>query len=323
MALKSAQAPRFRRPQRRRDGAEARPHVRSEKHGCCQTCSGPVIIDTISEARPELLDDVLAPLPRAALVPVVQAIVGVTRQQAVEIVEAFDTFVAAPLEANLKRLTGRDLAKRNPMIYTARGTTTVDEWVDQVLADKETSAIENHIGMFMEEVARVVSGGIKPGSGVGLQVDRADGVIELYAIQSSPNTKNSGGRRADMASLKRAAKALRASRRTVELYVAVLGGRRKTASVRDEPDITVLGSDDFWARIAGIADFRARLLKATVALAPLVKKRAADEVARIRAEARELYGDQDGGLNLDAVASPPVGRARRRAAAPEAGEPNI
>ena len=87
----------------------------------------------------------------------------------------------------------------------------------------------------------------------------------------------------------------------------------------DEPDITMLGSEDFWTRITQIPDFRARLLKATVALAPLIKKRAADEVGRIRAEAQDLYGDQDGGLNLDAVASPPVGRPGRRAATAEAG----
>jgi hypothetical protein len=30
--------------------------------------------------------------------------------------EAFDDFVARPLEANLKSLHGRELAKRNPMI---------------------------------------------------------------------------------------------------------------------------------------------------------------------------------------------------------------
>lgn len=148
----------------------------------------------MSNVTTDLAQDLFAPLPRKVLVPAVQAVLGVTSQQADEIVRAFDEFVARPLEGNLEKLTGRDLAARNPMIYTARGTRTVDEWADQVLADKETSAIEAHVGTFLEEVARIVSGGIKPGSGVDLQLQDSNGVTHLYAIQMSPNTKNSGGK---------------------------------------------------------------------------------------------------------------------------------
>ena len=83
--------------------------------------------------------------------------------------------------------------------------------------------------------------------------------------------------------------------------------------MRNEPDIAVVGSDDFWRHVSGIPDFRARLLKASMILAALVKSRAADEVARIKAEAIRLYGDADGGLNLDALADPP---SARRAARP-------
>ena len=69
------------------------------------------------------------------------------------------------------------------MIYTVRGTDTVDEWVRRTLDDWETSAIEGHLGTWMEEVARIVSGGVKPGSGVDLQIDRPEDppVTELYA----------------------------------------------------------------------------------------------------------------------------------------------
>ena len=133
------------------------------------------------------------------------------------IVQAFDDFVAQPLAANLTKLHGRDLAKRNPMIYTARGVDSVEEWADQVLADKETSAIEAHIGTWLEEVARLVSGGIKPGSGVDLQITDADGVVQLYAIQSAPNTKNAGGRKSDIEALRRGARPLREQRQRVEL----------------------------------------------------------------------------------------------------------
>src|SRR5438105_1268682 len=58
----------------------------------------------------DMVGDLFAPLPRAALVLPVQAVLGVTRHQAEQIVAAFDDFVAAPLEANLKKRSGRDLA---------------------------------------------------------------------------------------------------------------------------------------------------------------------------------------------------------------------
>ena len=152
---------------------------------------------------------------RTSLVSQVQAILGVDAGRAAEIVDAFDDYVAKPLQANLARKTGRDLANRNPAIYTARGVTTVDEWVDRALEDWETSAIEGQIGTWMEEVARIVSGGFKPGSGVDLQIDRpgTPPTSELYAIQMADNTKSAGGRRSDIEALRRAAGAIRASRR--------------------------------------------------------------------------------------------------------------
>lgn len=234
---------------------------------------------------------------------------GLTIATATEVVEAFERHVAQPLEANLGRLSGRDLAKRNPMIYTARGARTVRDWVDRYLEDRETSAIEGHIGTWQEEVARIVSGGVKPGSGVDLQLDR-DGVIELYAIQSAPNTKSAGGAKADRDALRRAAGALRASRRTVELNVAVLSGRSKTTPMASDPSIMHLASDDFWERISGLSDFRARLLRATVELSKLVRGRADAEVERIHHEAEAIFGDGEGKLDLAKIANPPP-RPRR------------
>jgi hypothetical protein len=253
----------------------------------------------------DLVSDLLAPIPRTAVVPAVRAALGVSHKQADRIVQAFDDFVAKPLETNLKKLHGRDLAKRNPMIYTVRGTEAVEDWADQVLADKETSALEGHIGTFLEEVARIISGGIKPGSGVDLQVEDDDGVVQLYAIQSAPNTKNAGGRKTDVESLKRAARPLRAHRQRVEMNIAVLGGRAKTAAMRSDPDIIVLSSDAFWATISGIADFRARLLRASTILSWLLKRRSLDEVARIKAEAVTLFSDSEGRLDLEALTNAP------------------
>lgn len=253
------------------------------------------------------------PPNRAQLTKQVQAVLGVTAATATEIVQAFDDVVAKPLQANLSKKKGRELAKRNPMIYMARGTTTVDEWVDRALADWETSAIEGHIGTWMEEVARIVSGGVKPGSGVDLQIERrgTPPVTELYAIQAAPNTKSAGGSRSDVDSLRRAAGALRAGRRVVEQYVAVLHGRTKTAPLGADPNITKLASDAFWDKVSGIPDFRARLLKASTILASLVAGRAATEVARIKAEATEIFGDAQGNLRLDVLANPPAGRRAR------------
>jgi hypothetical protein len=220
-------------------------------------------------------------------------------------VHAFDDFVARPLAANLTKLRGRDLAKRNPMVYTVRGVETVEEWADQVLADKETSAIEAHIGTWLEEVARLVSGGIKPGSGVDLQIADTDGVVQLYAIQSAPNTKNAGGRKSDIEALRRGARVLRNQRQRVELNIAVLGGRAKTGVMRANPDITMLSSDDFWERVSGIPDFRSRLLRATTILAWLVKRRSEEEIERIKREAVALFGDADGRLDLESLANAP------------------
>jgi len=173
------------------------------------------------------------------------------------------------------------------------------------LADKETSAIEAHIGTWLEEVARIVSGGIKPGSGVDLQIQDTEGVVQLYALQSAPNTKNAGGRKSDIDALRRGARPLRGHRQQVELNIAVLSGRAKTGPIRSQPDITMLSSDDFWERISGIPDFRARLLRATTILAWLVKRRSEDETSRIKAEAVALFGDQEGRLDLEALANAP------------------
>jgi Type II restriction endonuclease EcoO109I len=268
---------------------------------------------TAEEKAAELVSELLTEIPRTAVVPAVRAALGVSERVAKQIVQAFDDYVARPLEANLKNLHGRDLAKRNPMIYTARGTDSTEEWVERVLADKETSAIEGHIGTWLEEVARIVSGGIKPGSGIDLQTQDAEGTVQLYAIQASPNTKNAGGRKSDIDALRRGSRPLRGHRQRVELNIAVLSGRPKTGPLREHPDITVVSSDEFWERVSGILDFRARLLRATTILGWLVKRRSQDEVTRIKAEAMMLFADADGRLDLEALANAPRTAREERA----------
>jgi hypothetical protein len=163
----------------------------------------------------------------------------------------------------------------------------------------------------MEEVARIVSGGIKPASGVDLQTERPGSppVTELYALQAAPNTKSAGGMRSDVESLRRVASALRAGRRLVELYIGVLHGRRTSAPLGADPNIVKLASDEFWEKVSGVPDFRARLLRATTILSSLVAGRAATEVVRIKAEATLLFGDAQGNLSLDVLANPPRTRS--------------
>ncbi len=245
------------------------------------------------------------------LVSSVAATLSVPTSLAEAIVIAFERFVAEPLELNLERVNAHTLAKRNPMIYTARGAITVDQWVDRVLEDRETSAIEGHLGTWQEEVARIVSAGFKPGSGVDLQLERP-GVVELYAIQSAPNTKSAGGRRSDVDALRRAAGAIRASKRRVDLYIAVLSGRRASRALESDPNVLVLASDEFWERVSGVADFRARLIRTTAILSGLITARAASEVARIREDAHETFGDAQGNLDLAKLADPPPRPRRRR-----------
>jgi hypothetical protein len=75
--------------------------------------------------------------------------------------------------------------------------------------------------------------------------------------------------------------------------------------MRANPDITVLSSDDFWERVSGIPDFRARLFRTSTILAWLIKRRSADEMARIKAEAVALFGDAEGKLDLEMLAKAP------------------
>ena len=147
-----------------------------------------------------------------------------------------------------------------------------------------------------------MSEGIKPGNGVDSEFTDDSGVAHLFAIQMSSNTKNAGSRRSDIESLKRAARPLRANRQRVTLNIAILQGQKKTRPDGSDQAVTVLASDEFWHRVSGIPDFGRRLLRASTLLSWLVKAQSGDEIERIRREAVALYADEDGRLDLDAVA---------------------
>jgi hypothetical protein len=87
------------------------------------------------------------------------------------------------------------------------------------------------------------------------------------------------------------------------MNIAVLNGQKKTRELDSDPGVTVLASDEFWTTVSGIADFRARLVRASIILSWLIKSRSADEITRIKAEARETFGDESGRLDLEALAS--------------------
>lgn len=221
------------------------------------------------------------------------------------IVESFQRFFAKPLKDKFEKLKVSDIAKRNPFVYASLGTARLEQWVDRVLADMLTSSSEGLIGNWMEEVARIMSNGTKPGSGADLQLDLSDGVVELYAIQSTTNTKNAGGRRSDLHAMEAAAGALRAQRRHVDLFFAYLFGRKVT-TVRGS--VTHLASSAFWAKVTGDEVFLPKLLNACTLMSPLYVSQALANRGRILDEAEDLYGDGHGGIDWGKVLA---GRPRK------------
>jgi hypothetical protein len=61
---------------------------------------------TADEQAAEFVSDLLTEIPRTAVVPAVRAALGVPEKVAKQIVQAFDDYVARPLEANLKTSMG-------------------------------------------------------------------------------------------------------------------------------------------------------------------------------------------------------------------------
>lgn len=237
---------------------------------------------------------------------------SVDRQHAHEIIAAFETFIAGPLKRKFEKLTGYELAKRNPFVYAALGLTGVDEWASRVLADMLSSSAEGLMGNWMEEVARIICNGTKSAGGADLQRELADGVVELYAIQSTTNTKNAGGRRSDILGLEKAAGVLRAQRRHVDLYVGYVFGRKRTTR---QGQITHLSSAQFWERITGDEAYIPRLLHACTIMSPLYVEASEADRSRVSIEAAKLFGDNAGGIDwhkILMVRKPPRGRAARR-----------
>ena len=54
----------------------------------------------VDEKSPELLDELLAPIPRIAIVPAIEAALGLPRAKADAVVQAFDDFVAKALNGH-------------------------------------------------------------------------------------------------------------------------------------------------------------------------------------------------------------------------------
>ena len=54
----------------------------------------------VDEKSPELLDELLAPIPRIAIVPAIEEALGLPRAKADAVVQAFDDFVAKALNGH-------------------------------------------------------------------------------------------------------------------------------------------------------------------------------------------------------------------------------
>ena len=227
----------------------------------------------------------------------VERILALKPDVAVSVVDAFVEFVVAPLTKKLDSLSPSDVARRNPFVYAALGVTSVEEWTRRAAADIAASSIEGLVGNWLEEVALVVSGGTKPGSGADLQVDREEGgtrVVDVYSIQSTTNTKNAGGRRSDEAALNEHARVLRAQRRHVDLFVGYLFGRQRTTTLRG---VTHLRSTEFWDRVSGQEGFLRRLFLAMSALSTLLAGRLNEDWRPLTSDVLKKYGSADGSVD--------------------------
>jgi hypothetical protein len=182
---------------------------------------------------------------RAVLTTKVAALLEVDEEKARKIVEAFDAQIARPVESRFAELQPHDLLKRNPYFYGVLGVTSVEDWIDRALADLETSALESHVGRWLEDVARIMSGGIKPGSGVDVQREIGDDVVELYSLQMAANTKSSGGSQAEINNLRQAAAPLRThGGKRVTTIVGVMYGRKSSRPSGADPNILKPSSEE-------------------------------------------------------------------------------
>lgn len=251
---------------------------------------------------------------RADLTTKVAALLEVDDDEAKMIVDAFDMHIARPVETKFAELRPHELTKRNPFFYAVLGIVSVEGWVDRALADRETSALEGHVGTWLEDVARIVSGGFKPaGRGVDLQ-RQVDGDVELYALQMAGNTKSSGGSQSVIGDLRTAAAPLRTHGGTrVTTIVGVMYGRKSSRAPRADPNILKPSSEQLWERLTGQNDFLPRLLGVARLLSVLVGARAHDEAERLRIEATSIFAADDGSLDLDKLIDPPRPPRRRRA----------
>ncbi len=229
-------------------------------------------------------------------VAAVGELLGLEADEARQVVVAFVEFVVEPLERKLRDLKPANVGRKNPFVYAALGITSVEELTQRAAADITSSSIEGLVGNWLEEVAVVVSGGLKPGGGADLQVDHPgpERRVDLYALQSTTNTKNSKGRKGDEASLKKSADVLRAQRRSVDLFVGYLFGRRNTTVLRG---VTHLSSREFWDRITGQEGFQKRLYQAMPLLALLLAGRLNSDWGALTEAVGKQFGDRDGNLD--------------------------
>jgi Type II restriction endonuclease EcoO109I len=248
---------------------------------------------------------------RTDLTAKIAALLKVDDDKARKIVESFDAHVARPVEKKFAELQPHDLTKRNPYFYAVLGITSVEDWVDRALADRETSALEGHVGTWLEDVARIMSGGFKPASGVDVQRDVDDNTVELYSLQMAGNTKNRGGSQQEIANLRQAAAALRAHQKRVTTIVGVMHGRKSSASPKAAPDVLKPSSKELWEMLTGQQDFLPRLAAAARLLSVLVSARAHDEAERLKLDAVRTFAAEDGTLDLGKLIEPPP-RPRRR-----------
>ncbi len=233
----------------------------------------------------------MADVDRDALAREIARITTLDHDRARRIVDEFERTVSKPVLERLAGLRMKAIIRyKNPYLYRASGIETCEDIVRRAFQDYVSASLEGDFGKFFESVARIVSGGVKPGLGGEVDLDiRSGEVATLYAIKSGPKGFNSSSFAKARDDLNSAERRLRQDNVRTEKKVAFAYGRKKT-SFKD--GIERLASKDFWASVSGRDDFYRCLLSICAVLAPLYQADIEAPYQRLLDEAHELFCDE-------------------------------
>ena len=233
----------------------------------------------------------LAPLKKPSLHDVGSKVaqqLGVSEAKGRRIAKAFDDTFARPFAAKLQSVTLKDiLKKKNPYLYRASGVKSCRDLVNRAYADYSSASVEGFFGQFLEAVARIVSGGIKPAGAGEIDLDkRREDRAYLYAIKSGPSAFNSSSLKKAQEQLLTAESKLSQDDVVAIKTIACAYGRKRTTH---RGGIRYMASKDFWGEVSGDPDFYSKLLEACDELRSLYAADVEEPRKRLLEEARDAF----------------------------------